>query len=275
MKNTIILATDTLIARTYIQALKDAGMEPGLVVFLQIIPSGQSRVKSLLKDLKAKIKSFLKKSPPLPSWLPLFCKYCKAQELFFPDYRKEFATLLRESGFKYRTVRSTGVDDPSLIRLLESQVKEKFIVFCCGGMILRDPILNGSKRFIHVHPGLVPEVKGSDGMLWSSLIYKKVGMSAFFMNAGIDTGDILKRKEYPIPKLPIEDDNCDLASMADEFVRYIDPVYRANLLVELFQDEEEPGNWKMEKQDPESGKVFYFMDKQLKEIAGQRFLKSL
>ena len=89
---------------------------------------------------------------------------------------------------------------------------------------------------LHVHPGRVPEMRGSDCLLWSAAIRQKLEFSCFFMSPGIDEGDIIRIKEYKIPKIK------NLESLTLEYgdeVIYrallycIDPHYRADLLSDI------------------------------------------
>lgn len=272
MENTVILATDSIVAKAYIQALGNSGYSPGRIICLQMQNSNQSKARRLASRLKRVLRGFTESSESVPSWLRNFEIYCKSQDLFVPDYNKTFAQVLKESGVKYQWLAVDGIEDEKLRDFMENSGKEKYVIYCCGGLLLRKNLLSGSKKYIHVHPGLVPEVKGSDGMLWSSMVHDLIGMSAFFMNEGIDTGDILERKEYPIPKLDLSGKDLNHAVLADEFTKYIDPVYRADLMVQLFENAGNPAEWNFEKQDPSAGKVYYFMHKHLKKIAAKAFL---
>ena len=59
-------------------------------------------------------------------------------------------------------------------------------------------------KFIHIHPGIVPEYKGSTPIYYSILKEDKCGATAFFMNEEIDSGEIIMQKEFDMP-LPDED----------------------------------------------------------------------
>ena len=63
-------------------------------------------------------------------------------------------------------------------------------------------------KFIHVHPGFLPYVRGSDGLLWSALIRNKPGVSVFYMDPEIDGGKIISAGEispltFPVSKVPL------------------------------------------------------------------------
>jgi methionyl-tRNA formyltransferase len=50
---------------------------------------------------------------------------------------------------------------------------------------------------LNVHLGLLPEVRGMSSPEWSLLIHVPVGVTIHYIDAGIDTGPILQRCEFP------------------------------------------------------------------------------
>ncbi len=70
-----------------------------------------------------------------------------------------------------------------------------------GARILKPCIINKfSKGIINFHPGLIPESRGLDAMLWS--IYKNIplGVTAHLIDERIDAGRILIKEKIPIYK---------------------------------------------------------------------------
>jgi folate-dependent phosphoribosylglycinamide formyltransferase PurN len=71
------------------------------------------------------------------------------------------------------------------------------IVFT-GGNILRKQLLDVPRLgVLNVHLGLLPEVRGMSSPEWSLLNHVPVGITIHYMDAGIDTGPILQRCEFP------------------------------------------------------------------------------
>ena len=67
-----------------------------------------------------------------------------------------------------------------------------------GGGILKEPMLKAAtKGFLNAHPGLLPEHRGLDPVLWSVLKGDPVGATLHLMDSGIDTGPVLIRRELP------------------------------------------------------------------------------
>jgi methionyl-tRNA formyltransferase len=50
---------------------------------------------------------------------------------------------------------------------------------------------------LNVHLGLLPEVRGMSSPEWSLIKHIPVGVTIHYVDAGIDTGPILQRCEYP------------------------------------------------------------------------------
>jgi folate-dependent phosphoribosylglycinamide formyltransferase PurN len=72
------------------------------------------------------------------------------------------------------------------------------LIIFTGGNILRKPLLE-APRFgvLNAHLGLLPEVRGMASPEWSLLKHVPVGVTIHYMDAGIDTGPILQRYEFP------------------------------------------------------------------------------
>jgi len=50
---------------------------------------------------------------------------------------------------------------------------------------------------LNVHLGLLPQIRGMSSPEWSLLSGVPVGITFHYMDAGIDTGPILRRYEFP------------------------------------------------------------------------------
>ena len=68
-----------------------------------------------------------------------------------------------------------------------------------GARILKAPIINSFKRgVINFHPGLIPEARGLDAMLWSIHQDVPLGVTAHLIDERVDAGVILMRREIDI-----------------------------------------------------------------------------
>lgn len=107
-----------------------------------------------------------------------------------------------------------------------------------GGIVPGSLLDMPGVRIFHVHPGIVPDLRGSDCLLWSAAVRRKLGVSCFYMSAGIDEGEILGQREFDLPQLP---SLAPLMTTADEPLAYrallfaVDPHLRAQLFVDVLR----------------------------------------
>jgi folate-dependent phosphoribosylglycinamide formyltransferase PurN len=72
------------------------------------------------------------------------------------------------------------------------------LIIFTGGNILRHELLSiPHLGVLNVHLGLLPEIRGMSSPEWSLLQGVPVGITIHYMDAGIDTGPILRRYELP------------------------------------------------------------------------------
>jgi folate-dependent phosphoribosylglycinamide formyltransferase PurN len=72
------------------------------------------------------------------------------------------------------------------------------IMIFAGGNILRKPLLDVPRLgVLNAHLGLLPEIRGMSSPEWSLLNHVPVGVTIHYVDAGIDTGPILQRCEFP------------------------------------------------------------------------------
>jgi folate-dependent phosphoribosylglycinamide formyltransferase PurN len=72
------------------------------------------------------------------------------------------------------------------------------LIIFAGGNILRSQLLNVPRLgVLNVHLGLLPEIRGMSTLEWSLLTRVPAGVTVHYVDAGIDTGPILRRYEFP------------------------------------------------------------------------------
>lgn len=173
------------------------------------------------------------------------------------------------------TISVNGLNDASLAQYLRSS-REKTILFTGGGL-LKEPLLSlDGIRFIHIHPGIVPEVKGADGLFWSLLLKGKAGYSAFYMNPGIDTGDIIVQQEYKVDLSGLGLENYGNDEVYRALLDFYDPCFRIMTFIHLLNsifdkkqliDDNENLDLRSipsKAQDPTEGRTYFFMHRQLR-----------
>jgi len=88
-------------------------------------------------------------------------------------------------------------NDSTCKELLEANAPDVLVLG--GTRIIKSQILEVPKRAtVNAHPGLLPWLRGSASVGWA--LYKDLpeGATAHFIDPGIDTGDIIIRRELPV-----------------------------------------------------------------------------
>jgi methionyl-tRNA formyltransferase len=78
-----------------------------------------------------------------------------------------------------------------------------------GTRIIRGEILDYPKDgVINSHPGLLPECRGSASPAWSVYYDIPIGSSTHFCDNGVDTGELLLRRELSVKRGMTYEDLC-------------------------------------------------------------------
>jgi methionyl-tRNA formyltransferase len=67
-----------------------------------------------------------------------------------------------------------------------------------GTRIIRARIFSLAKHTLNAHPGLLPELRGSASVAWAIATDQPVGCTCHFIDANIDTGPIVSRRELAV-----------------------------------------------------------------------------
>ena len=187
-----ILLCEIPVAQAYLQNLIYANYVPSCLVFLDIdnIKKNDSLFVKLYKKIPWKLKLII---------LNPFLKSVKNKVNF--NLKEKVITTLKKNDLEYHSLKVKSVNDPILHSFLKSR-NEKYFLYTGGG-ICRDIFLNLGKKILHIHPGYLPYVRGSNGLLFSNLVRGISGMTCFFMDKGIDTGDIIMKREFDQIKLKL------------------------------------------------------------------------
>ena len=141
------------------------------------------------------------------------------------DEKEHVLATIENNNIDYVIVDTLNVNSEQVVAEVKN-LKTDYIVYSGpGGTILRKEILSQRKKFIHVHPGWLPNYRGSTTIYYSLLIDSEVGASVIIFEEGIDEGPVLYKKKYKI-----EEKGIDL-----DYV--LDPLIRAKTLVSFFKQE--------------------------------------
>ena len=162
--------------------------------------------------------------------------------------------MATKAGIPIQLVPTADVNDPRVVAAIASRPEPIFLYSGSGGAILRHELLGCGKRFLHIHPGLVPLYRGSTPIYYSILNEGSCGASALFLAERIDVGPVIRTKRYPLPQ--------DGSSIDYQY----DPAIRADLLVDVLETYASTGELRAAEQ-PAEGETYYIVHPVLKHLA--------
>ena len=216
------------VTEAYLQALKQAGLRPAAILAVDYVGEG-ARAARLERLVGTRLAARLMRhwrnrsariAPDLVTGLQKY-QTVKLHPGREPDF-EAFAETVH-----YLTVRDYS--DPRLRDAMRAVGAEVFL-YCSGGRVPA-AVLNEGFRILHIHPGVVPEVRGSDGLLWSIVARGKPGASCFYMDAGIDTGTLIQTADYHLPSW--SGLSVDMDTLYNALIYCYDPHLRAALLIDV------------------------------------------
>lgn len=232
------------IARAYLAALKGIGLKPEKII--QLVSA---------RDLSSK--------KPVGRFLPGLLRIAYAQSRQRNSIHHWSGVLQRSETALYRSVRSEiessfdipaeVIDDALALRDLSeysanveqllvddlnderlyqrlTSLPESQVLFTGGGIVPRTLLELPHLKFIHVHPGFLPEVRGADCALWSQLVKGCTSATCFYMAPGIDDGDVIHPAWLPPLRFRIDTSSIPLKSLYRAIYAFFDPWVRATVL---------------------------------------------
>lgn len=105
-----------------------------------------------------------------------------------------------------------------------------------GNEILKD-VFSLKHKFIHIHPGYLPLVKGADGTLWHIKNHEFLGVTSFFMTQKIDEGYIISREKFSLPNFEKGNlKNIDIKTLYRFWFSFFDPLLRSIHLKKILKE---------------------------------------
>ena len=123
------------------------------------------------------------------------------------DISKSIESIINENNLLVKKFNFVDINHFKLIEYIKKSNIEFFIF--TGGGILKKDILDCKSKFIHFHPGIVPEYRGSTCFYYSILNENNCGVTSFIMDKNLDTGDIIYQKKFKKPSHKFIDDVYD------------------------------------------------------------------
>lgn len=261
---TVVASRSCSTSRTYLTYLKSAGYRPRKVLLVDFVGlvSGYTRAKRYFGEriaghlLQWRRTTQVKRSESFQA----LCSLVQAEVPIPIDYFSDFDYA--EHADEIERLVATSYDDPHLHRVLRKQC-DRVYLYTDGGRVPASLLDDPDLRFLHIHPGVVPEVRGSDGLFWSLLARGRPGASCFYMNAGIDTGAIIMTREFARPVF--RDLGRELERNSSEVYQALlyayDPHLRAQLFIDVVKQaiDGDLSRLPSRQQEPSEGTPYYWM----------------
>ena len=260
--NAFVLCWDSgLHSYAYLEALYRRNYIPSEIIVVRRDSNAETQARpSLIRKVARKIKGVYNKrkntrkerqSELRKRLTPLEYKDINLEDK--PDYKKYCN--------KVTSISAKSINDKAVIRSVK-KAKSDIGVFTGGG-ILKKQFFDLDKKYIHVHPGVLPDIRGADCLLWSILLRGRPGMTCFFMNKYIDQGEILLSKEYETPRLDLSD--FESKEIYTALLKSYDIWLRADCLVSLCEESDGLAKLHPKSQDPEEGRQYHFMEQSFRD----------
>ena len=176
----IVLTNGATHGRRILEALKEGGVPIAAVIVERAMPTPRAPLSACIKELGYQTTASV-----------LYRDLCEALWPGLParSYRS-FAPVVR---------RVTDFNSAHCEQLL-GDLKADLIILG-GAPILKPFILARAKvAVLNAHPGLLPAYRGNDVIAWALHNGDAVGVTVHVVDAGIDTGPILRQQELPVDK---------------------------------------------------------------------------
>jgi methionyl-tRNA formyltransferase len=143
------------------------------------------------------------------------------------------------------------------VEVLLENICPDLVIFTGGGLIRKQVLEKTEAGILNCHMGILPQYRGMDVVEWPILEgnLDQLGMTVYFMDNGVDTGDILRKKRVQIQ--PGE----SIKQLRDRF----EPIMCRHLVETCC----EYLNGKIQRipQKPEEGKQYFIMHRHLVKLA--------
>lgn len=185
----------------------------------------------------------------------------KYRDYFDPE--KTLDHYINTYGIDTVSLKHRDVNSPELRAEMRDRPENYFIF--SGGGIIKPPLLSTGRRLIHIHPGILPTYRGSTCYYYSMLKEGNAGASAFFMEAGLDSGETIAMKSFEVPQ--VEERDWYFYDLL------YDPWIRAEVLRDILGEYVDKGGFSSKPQNPSVGELYFIIHPVLKNIAIERHVR--
>ncbi len=156
-----------------------------------------------------------------------------------------------------------GLGDKELQRYLSNEPAGT-VLFTGGGIMPATLLDIQQLSFLHIHPGFLPNIRGADCALWSSLLTGYVSATCFYMTPGIDAGGIVKSCWLPELSFSVNTQGINTQSIYRAVYGFLDPWIRSYVLREVLYSNVSFGSLESIMQSEDEGVTYHFMHEKVR-----------
>jgi methionyl-tRNA formyltransferase len=228
LENVVLFGADTARSRAYLSLLLEDGLRPAACVLLALPDTPR---------------------PPPP-----------ATSLF--DNETPLAVAARGAGIEVFEVPGSDINAAEAVAALAACPQQLVIFSGPAGALVKAPLFATGKSFLHVHPGRLPQYRGSTTMYYSLLAEEKIWVSALLLDPQIDQGPVVDMMEAEVP--------ADCSQLDQVF----DPLLRARLMRRVLARYRATGRLEPMEQTSGEARTYFVIHPVLKHIAIQSRAKA-
>lgn len=223
LDNVCLLVSDNTRARAYLDLLTKEGLYPSLAIYL--VTSNIAKTPTILQE----------------------------NNLF--DNTTPIIEALNKHDIPTISIETESLNSEEVIKVTKN-LKQDIIIFAgpAGGLLTENFFTSG-KKFLHAHPGKLPEYRGSTPMYYSLINENNITVTALFLNEKIDQGEIIQSKTF----VEIED-----KTLIDTVY---DPYFRAVVIKDVISNYTARGVIESFPQETNKGETYCIIHPLLKHIA--------
>lgn len=125
--------------------------------------------------------------------------FLKKNDIAVPDLYTSLEATFDKNSWQYQHVANDDVNSNDLLGALRNVQADLIIFSGYGGQILKPAHFIYKVPYLHMHPGALPDERGSTTIYYSILQGRPCTVSAFFMTAEIDSGTLVLQQSYSVP----------------------------------------------------------------------------
>ena len=118
--------------------------------------------------------------------------YLESNHIQLPNFNSSITDIIDQTGFENSVILERDVNSKVILDGIASSDADYVIFAGYGGQILSADHFTSEKKYIHCHPGWLPHERGSTTLYYSILQDRELSVTAFYMTAKIDDGEMIE-----------------------------------------------------------------------------------